>query len=144
MDADNRNKSLIKIKILHVNTSGRRFRYDMAHSERNFILNVRVFADRNSNQCPCIHLFWSCLPGWENYHNYPCCACLPYNSKTGKLMPYSRLLCFGGLDISIINMSNTEQWALPASRCRGGHSSYFSLSNYYWASENEEIMYKCL
>ncbi len=40
-------------------------------------------------------------------------------------------VCHDGSDICVIVMSKVGQWALPASRCRVGHSSYVSLSNYF-------------
>ncbi len=127
MDTNNHNKSLICIKMRHVNTSSGRFWSIMAHSERNFTPKER--GGLCWSVLRLVSMFWSCLPGWGKIilvvH---ICPSFPRHGSSQRVPLCSSsvncIACHNGLDICYITMNNTEQRELPASHCRVGHSSY--------------------
>ncbi len=109
--------------------------------ERNFIQNERVYAGCYSNWCPCTHLFRLSLPGWgKMILAVSVCPMFPRWGSSCRISvcsPVNCITCHDGLDFCIL------PWVMWDSRSStGGCSSCVSLSSYFWAAENEEIMYK--
>ncbi len=152
IDSNNWNKNLIRKEMLQVNRSFGRFWSNTAHLERKISSWTRgvVYAEHYSNRCPCSHLFWSSLPGCNKMilSVHVCSTFSRQGSSWGIpfCFPVSCIAAPVTLDICIITMSNVGQRQLPAFAAKESAPvySYLDLSSYFWASENGEIMYKCL
>ncbi len=136
MDTNDRNKSLIRIKMLHVNTSFRRFWSNTASLERIFIPNKMGGLCQSFFQPVSMCTYSDCvfLVGLKLslLHmptlRFMLCSCL---------LSCELYRCRDGLNICII----VGQQELPSSPWE---DRYVSLSKYFWVSQNWEIMYKFL
>ncbi len=113
MDTNNRNKSLIKIRMRHVNTSFGRFWSDTSHWERIFILNERGDLCRSLfNRCPYTHLLPSCLPGWGKI--FLAAHVWPMLPRQGSSWHFHLLSCdlyisYHGLNLCIITVTRDNR-----------------------------------